>query len=175
MVLIFNEGDCPEYDQCDTAFLGRLLFVPMRSKFVAAPVVVDDEEWTFEMDPDIQKRFKAWLPALMDVLVDHYGAEGTFDRPPLSMVDWKSDVTTNANPAAKWCEDNLEVTGCRSDFVLLGPLGQQTGISNFVNLAKAYYSGVSGVTYKDRTNAKIDGVHKVRHNVIKGVRVRALE
>jgi hypothetical protein len=35
-MLIFNEGDAPTFDTSDEAFLGRMVVVPMRSKFVPA-------------------------------------------------------------------------------------------------------------------------------------------
>jgi hypothetical protein len=84
------------------------------------------------------------------------------------MNEWRKDVTSNANPAAQWCEENLEVTGDTSDFVLLGELG--TGIAKFRELARAFYSGVAGATYVNKTYVQISGTIECKRYVLKGVR-----
>ena len=89
IVLIFNEGDLPSYDQDDLAFRDRLLFVPMRSQFVKAlpqQSPTDQDKWTFEADLGVCARFSEWRSALADVLVEHYGVEGSFEQPPHSMT-----------------------------------------------------------------------------------------
>ena len=69
-----------------------------------------------------------------------------------------------------WCDKNLEVTGNKSDFVLLGEL--DTGISNFKALARAYFAGVDGTTYINKTIVPISGVGTSKRYVLKGVRCR---
>ena len=71
IVLVFDHGDRPEYDPCDTAFTRRLLVVPMRAAF--GPAAAGD--LTHEADPDASRRFPGWMSALADVLVEHYGMQ----------------------------------------------------------------------------------------------------
>ena len=169
-VLIFNEGDCPKYDHADTAFIGRLLFAPMRARFDKdVPMHPEPEEpWTYEADPGVSSRFPGWMSALADVLVEHYGVAGGFERPPASMNEWRKDVTSEANPASRWCEENLEVTGDMSDYVLLGEL--DPGIPKFRDLAVAFYGGVAGVSYVRKTCVPMNGVPTTKRYVLKGVR-----
>ena len=68
IVLAFNENDCPKFDVADAALLARMLVVPMRSKFVTDPAMVDRDELTFLMDADMLERSAAWMPAVLDVL-----------------------------------------------------------------------------------------------------------
>lgn len=167
IVLIFNEGDCPTYDMSDSAFHGRLLFAPMRSKFVKDACTNDAEPWTYEVDATMSSRFPGWLSALADVLVEHYGVVGCFDTPPLSMHEWRKDVTADANPIAQWCEENFEVTGNMSDSVALGELGhRRPPFPKYKQLVKAFYAGVKEVVYVDRVTAK--------RNIVKGVRLKPL-
>ena len=168
IVLIFNEGDLPSYDQADLAFRERLLFAPMRSKFVKGPLSpANQDEWTFEADLGMCARFPEWRSALADVLMEHYGVEGGFEQPPQSMMVWRDDVTAEANPVAQWCEDNFEVTGDMGDFVLLGDQDNYT--PNFKTLAKAFYAGVAGTMYVNKTMVKIQGVNVSKRYVLKGV------
>jgi phage/plasmid-associated DNA primase len=165
-VLIFNEGDCPMYDHGDTAFLERLLFAPMRAKFVKGAAAGDGgQPWTFEVDTGVSGKFPGWLSALADVLIDHFGIAGCFENTPASMNEWRKDVTTDANPVAQWCEQNFEVTGNMGDMVALGDLGRRAPqVERFKELVKAYYSGVNEVVYLDR--------NKLKRHILKGVKLK---
>jgi phage/plasmid-associated DNA primase len=166
IVLIFQK-DIPKFDQEDAAFGDRLLFTPMRSKFLR-DASSHKEPLTFEIDPSISMRFPGWLSALADILVEHIGTMGVFLSLPQSMMSWRDDVTNEANPAAQWCETNLIVTGSSKDYVILGEL--EAGIRNFVNLAKAFYTGVRGASYCAKTSVIIGGKYVTKRNVLRGVK-----
>ncbi|KXZ41248.1 hypothetical protein GPECTOR_607g686 [Gonium pectorale] len=90
IVLVFNEGDCPQFDPADTAFMERMMVAPMRSKFVGRDefrrLQVDDEggmePWTFEVMYDVNKKFPLWLSVLADVLREHRLDPDEFSRLP---------------------------------------------------------------------------------------------
>jgi len=59
ILCVFNEGDCPQFDVTDSAFVGWLLVAPMRSKFVSPSSPELAEEHTFEADADINAKFSS--------------------------------------------------------------------------------------------------------------------
>lgn len=169
-VLVFNEGDCPKFDQEDTAFVGRMLVAPMRSKFVE--VLPQDggesNEWTYKVDTSITGKFSKWTSALADVLLDHFGAIGhVFDQLPVAMREWRHEVASDNNPVAEWCRENLTVTGDSKDVVLLGEVTTYDGDrKTFVPLVRAFFNGVPGVTYIPTTSVANQGK---KRNVLRGV------
>jgi phage/plasmid-associated DNA primase len=170
IVLIFNENCCPVYDQGDMAFKDRLLFVPMRSKFVnAAEVDACQEPWTFPLDDKLYKQFKGWYSALADVLLEHFDDATTLlNSPPSSAKAWKDDITTENSTTAKWCEENLEVTGCKTDFVLLGD--HCPDIQANWPLVKAMYAGTPA-TYVHKSTVSINGRTATRRYMLRGARL----
>ena len=90
-VLIFSDGDVPKFDNSDMPFINRMLVGPMRSKFVEAGSPVEDE-YTFVKDEIIAERFIKWLPAVMDVMLDHFGVQNVFDASnlPPAMREWRA-------------------------------------------------------------------------------------
>ena len=200
IVLVFNEGDLPSYDQADLAFRDRLLFAPMRSTFVKAlphqsPA---EDKWTFEVDLGVCARFSEWRSALADVLVEHYGVEGGFEQPPHSMTAWCDERT---NPAAKrcasnvvveWLDQSLEVTRDLDDIVLVACLFKEFKVgapgfiksSEFCRLCKVHMGSykVKGVTFKDFDNIGRNDVieassrkqTKTARNCIRGVVFKGL-
>ena len=61
----------------------------------------------------------------------------------MSMSEWRKDVTSEANPAAQWCEENLEVTGDMADVVALGDPGHRApNIPRFKALGNAFYAAM---------------------------------
>ena len=184
--MIFNEGDMPKFDHGDAAFVGRMIAVLMRSKFVTA----DDpdlgvEPWTYPVVPDIEKKFEGWLPAVMDVLLDHFAdaSDGVLDSNalPAAMREIRHNVVSASNPVAKWCEERLQVTGNPRDYVILGRLkgsfnGPPTMLPRFAQLVAACYEGVGGTRYRSRTTVVLpDGTRAVGvQDVLWGVVERAV-
>ncbi|GLC40338.1 hypothetical protein PLESTB_001803800 [Pleodorina starrii] len=126
-MLIFNEGDAPSFDTTDEAFLGRMVVVPMRSKFVPvsepspSTTTADatdnpelEEEFTFPMNKDVGARFQEWLPALADVLMEAYNPDG-LDIIPTSMREWRADIADASNSIAEWLDDIVSITGNKKD------------------------------------------------------------
>ena len=125
-VLVFNEGDCPQFDVTDDAWIGRLLVAPMRSKFVCGAGALGDEPHTFRANANIDKHFPAWCSAMLDVLLEHYSDENMDDAAiPPSMKEWKSDIVDGHNKLGDWLETRLEITGRWEDYVALGKLKTQ--------------------------------------------------
>ena len=119
-ILVFNEGDCPKFDSGDAAFTNRMLVAPMRSKFVIGAADVDDE-FVFEMDPEIHSKFDGWCSALADILLDHMSHPNTFNTLPVSMTEWRQGITMADNPLAQWLDENTMVTGNANDVLLFTP------------------------------------------------------
>ena len=169
IVMIFNEGDCPQYDRSDAAFRERLLFIPMRAKFLTkrAPAA-SDGPWTYAADPSVDSRFDGWMSALADVLVEHYGNAHLVNAPPASMTEWRDDIAAEGNASAAWCEQHLVVTGEKEDYVVLPDLAFESGIRDFAKLARTLYVGVEGVSYLPKTT--VGPEKRSRRGVLRGVK-----
>jgi hypothetical protein len=182
LVLIFNEGDCPKYDNEDEVFVDRLVFAPMRSKFVAV-MPTEPEEHTFLMDAELSKKFPVWRSALLDILLEHVDPHA-FDRLPEGMRDWGRDVTTKANPLADWMFKNVLVTGNKDDSLLMGDLMERfqndehqrrfMTETEFRRLAKTFIRQVA-LSFKEKDNVKESGVWRGRAGVAKGVCMRPVK
>jgi hypothetical protein len=177
IVLIFNEGDCPQFDSGDSAFMQRLLVAPMRSKFVAE-MPAEPEEHTFLMDGDVSDRFPLWRSALLDLLLDHFDPKANFEKPPDGMQQWGHAVTTEANPLADWMQQHVKVTGDKQDYVLLSDivtrykadvqLARQMSVTEFKRNAKAFIGSVA-LSLKAIDNIKKATGWSSAPNVAKGV------
>ena len=105
IVLIFNEGDMPKIDTADAALLGRTLVAPFRSLFLEHP---GPEEYTFQVDPQINVRFPLWMSSLLDMLEKLYLPAGLRESDiPASMREWRSDLVCDASPLAEWLEERI--------------------------------------------------------------------
>jgi phage/plasmid-associated DNA primase len=176
IVLIFNEGDCPKYDSGDTVFVKRLVFAPMRSKFVSE-MPAEPEEHTFLMDGEVSDRFPLWRSALLDLLLEHFDPRA-LDKPPEGMLQWGHAVTTEANPLADWMQQHVKITGERQDFLLFSDivtrykadvqLARQMSVTEFKKVAKAYLGSVA-LSFKAIDNIKKATGWSSAPNVAKGV------
>lgn len=176
-LIIFNEGDCPKFDAADQAFMERMIVVPMRSKFVAM-VGDDDDPYTFQVIKDIDAKFPFWLSAFCDILMEHQDTD-VFDDVPASMKEWRQDVMEKANPVSEWLLANVEVTGERSDMIVMGELKRAYVSScvppkfpnaDFPRLSRAFLCAMRGVAYCE--NMTKEG-RKLR-GVMRGVRRKSL-
>ena len=176
--MIFNQGGMPKFDNSDTAFIARVFVVPMRAKFVDAGSSLS-EPYTFEKRLGMEERFGAWLPAVMDVLLDHYGVAGVFDvgSLPPAMQEWRREVTSASSPVTRWCDEFLEVTGDPDDCVVLGDaMRLYTGTpqpktkDEFARLVRGCFDGVQEVTFHATTTLANPRVTK--RLVLRGVRLR---
>lgn len=157
-VLIFNEGDCPQFDAGDAAFMERMIVAPMRSKFVANAADYD-EPWTYEVDYDVKGKFPLWHSALADILVEHIGSPSVFQNLPEDMREWKVGVTSEANPLAAWIDANVIITGDDNDFIqftreISRLCSSVVPMNDVTRLVKAYLAA-RGVAFKERFNNKI--------------------
>jgi phage/plasmid-associated DNA primase len=118
-VLIFNEGDCPQFDSSDGAFMHRLMIAPMRSKFVSRNPSTNPGDHEFSITESIKKNFPQWRSALLDILMDNFkgNKDSAFDQLPSSMTSWKQEILTDANPLSEWISSVTEVTGNKVDYV----------------------------------------------------------
>ena len=147
IILVFNEGDCPEFDVGDGAFIGRMLVAPMRSKFVPGGNA-SDEEYTYEADPTVAERFPAWRSGLLDLLLEHY--RETDFKPaelPRDMLEWRTDIVDQTNGLGDWLAETVEITDNKKDYVLMSELkamykNQQdkpVKEADFIRVAKAWF------------------------------------
>eukprot|EP00798_Chlamydomonas_sp_ICE-L_P002857 gene2857-biopygen3625 len=82
IVLVFNEGDCPKFDGGDTAFVKRMVVVPMRSNFVLHP----EREHEFERRDNLEDALPTWRSAMAQLLIEHFlrpGRSSIFDNLPV--------------------------------------------------------------------------------------------
>ncbi len=168
IVLVFNDGDCPQFDPTDTAFMNRLIVAPMRAKFVPrGSESPDPADFEFPIVDDIADRFPSWRSAVIDVLLDHFdGNTATaFNDLPSGMRQWCNDIAAEGNPMSEWLEMVVEVTRDTRDWVSCKELHdrfdndriqkQNTGSDAACNvvggyniaLIKAYFSRIPGVTF----------------------------
>eukprot|EP00798_Chlamydomonas_sp_ICE-L_P032093 gene32093-biopygen9567 len=157
IVLVFNEGDCPKFDRGDSAFVKRMVVVPMRSNFVLHP----EREHKFERRDDLADALPTWRSALAQLLIEHFrrpGRSSIFDNLPVSMTEWKSGIADSANPLTEWLEEVVEMTGASSDAVWIGDLkvrwkeshyGHDTASVFSTKLVKAFFVGKQGTEWKE--------------------------
>ena len=124
IILAFNEGQMPKFDAMDTSMVRRMIYVPMRPKFVpAAALAAYDEPYTCAADDNIIHAFESWLPALLELLLEHYSPNNFTDADiPPSMLEWRTEAAIDANPVSGWIGDAIEVTGDARDCVLVSEL-----------------------------------------------------
>ncbi|PNH06464.1 putative helicase [Tetrabaena socialis] len=172
-VLIFNEGDAPKFDAQDQAFLGRMVVVPMRSKFVPLdargrhPEL--DDEFVFPMNKELSSEFPSWCPALAEILMECRDSGG-LDAIPESMREWRTDIADAGNTLAEWFADRVAITGSPRDAVPIRELwdlyrshcdleqGDNSRVSQreFKELALAFFRTKrdAGVVVKDKAAIK---------------------
>eukprot|EP00798_Chlamydomonas_sp_ICE-L_P025088 gene25088-biopygen19541 len=173
IVLVFNEDDCPKFDGGDSAFVKRMVVVPMRSNFVLHP----EREHEFERRGDLADALPTWRSALAQLLIEHFrrpGRSNIFDNLPVSMTEWKSCIADSANPLTAWLEEMVEVTGASSDAVWIGDLkvrwkeshhGEASVFST--KLVKAFFVGKQGIELKETGRIET----KVKYGVIRGCKL----
>jgi len=124
IVLVFNEGDCPQFDAGDGPFMSRMMIAPMRSKFVGKSPSTDPNDYEFLVSDTVKDRFAEMRSALADLMMDHFKANraSVFDCLPPAMAEWHQGITTDANPLAEWLQSVTEVTKDISDYVLASEL-----------------------------------------------------
>jgi phage/plasmid-associated DNA primase len=176
IVLVFNEGDCPQFDG-DSALVQRLLVAPMRSKFVSE-MPAEPEEHTYLMDKDITSKFPLWCSALLDLLLERFDPDA-LDKPPAGMLQWGQGVAVDANPLADWMSLLVTVTGKKEDYLLLGDLVERYNADEqlrrkmpaveFKRYAKAYLTSVSLSFKSQPVSLKVDGVWEKKCNVARGI------
>ena len=167
ILLVFDVSHVPSFDECDPNFREKLIFVPLRSKFVM-DALSHKEPFTFEVNYATSMKFPAWMSALADIFIEHRGMiMDNFETLPQSMTSWRGSVVA---PAAQWCDTNLQVTGNNNDYVILGEL--DSGIHKFVNLAKEFYAARSDTraSYCPKTSVMIEGKYVTKRNVLRGVK-----
>eukprot|EP00798_Chlamydomonas_sp_ICE-L_P002928 gene2928-biopygen14861 len=159
IVLVFNEGDCPKFVGGDSAFVKRMVVVPMRSNFVLHPDPQPEHE--FERRDDLADALPTWRSALAQLLIEHFrrpGRSSIFDNLPVSMTEWKSCIADCATPLTEWLEEVVEMTGASSDAVWIGDLnvrwkeshyGHDTASVFSTKLVKAFFVGKQGAEWKE--------------------------
>lgn len=167
IIMIFNEGHIPKYDTSDTALIERFAIAPMRSKFVARGELHNyaDQQYTFEKDPTIAERMPDWLSALAMIFVDKFDESvSALDAIPVSMREWRTNITTESNPLHDWFSQNFRVTQDKADFIALETMFQYYTSQNsnsrdkmaakeFKLQARSLLQGM-GVAVKTKTSVK---------------------
>eukprot|EP00798_Chlamydomonas_sp_ICE-L_P008428 gene8428-biopygen3767 len=185
VVMIFNEGDCPKFDGGDSAFVKRMIIVPMRSNFLIHPDPQREHE--FERRDDLADILPTWRSALAQLLIEHFrrpGRSRIFDTLPVSMTEWKSGIADSVNPLAEWLEEVVEVTGASSDAVWIGDLKSRWKVSHYrhetssvfsTKLVKAFFWGKQGTEWKETSQVAVSTEEEkkkvVKRGVIRGIKL----
>eukprot|EP00798_Chlamydomonas_sp_ICE-L_P023399 gene23399-biopygen13667 len=184
VVLVFNEGDCPKFDGGDTAFVKRMVVVPMRSNFLIHPDPHGEHE--FERRDDLADILPTWRSALAQLLIEHFrrpGRSRIFDNLPVSMTEWKSGIADSANPLTEWLEEVVDVTGASSDAVWIGDLkgrwkeshyGHDTASIFSAKLVKAFFAGKQGTEWKETSQVAISTEEEKKKKVVKRGVIRGI-
>jgi len=188
IVLVFNEGDCPQFDAGDRSFMKRMLIVPMRSKFVTCQPSAVPTDYEFPVSDSVKHRFPAMRSALADVLLEHFrsGMTSAFfadDRLPPAMREWRQSITSSVNPLAEWLERITEVTGNEADYVLWTDLKSRyappagTAALSDASLKRyvtSFFSDEGRVVYKKTAQLRLPGVQgrKPVRDIFRGVRLK---
>ncbi len=116
VVMVFNEGDIPQFDLTDQAMIDRLLFAPMRSRFEPGFEASDDDEpYTYAADASIPLKMPLWRSAFLDLLKENYVPEDIRGADiPEGMREWRRDVVNDRNDIAEWLEKHVEKLDERS-------------------------------------------------------------
>jgi hypothetical protein len=178
LIAVFNEGDAPGFDVGDEAFIGRLLVAPMRSKFVvdgdnvAVAGQEDQEEYVFRGDAEIEKKFKSWRSAFLDILKEAYRTQNIGDvEIPDAMKEWRAEIVEVQNKLAEWLEGVIERTDDKHDIVLIRDLNRMyasPGIAadEFTRLVRNWVVN-KRCLYKANTKIKLsDGSWKGERHVV---------
>eukprot|EP00798_Chlamydomonas_sp_ICE-L_P032619 gene32619-biopygen11991 len=183
VVLVFNEGDCPKFDGGDSAFVKRMVVVPMRSNFVLHP----EREHEFERRDDLADILPTWRSALAQLLIEHFrrpGRSSIFNNLPVSMTEWKSGIADSANPLTEWLEEVVDVTGSSSDAVWIGDLkgrwnkshyGHDTASVFSTMLVKAFFAGKQGTEWKETSQVAISTEEEKKKKVVKRGVIRGIK
>ena len=183
LVLIFNEGDCPRFDPGDTPFMKRMLVAPMRSNFVTYP----ENEFEFPLDDSICDKFPRWYSALADVLMSHYLSTNRTqfftEGLPASMTEWKTVITSDANPMGEWLDGIVEITGDKADIVWRADLKDLWDMSHVgseaklfsTKLLKGYFATKSGVVFSVSARKGKGAESKPMRDAFSGVKIVAVQ
>ena len=180
IVLVFNEGDCPKFDVGDQAFLDRMLVAPMRSRFAdEADAHAGETQWTFPVNKDQADSFPDWMSALADVLLERCGSQALQkSRSPDEMKQWKQEIEGGVNPVAEWLEAVVQVTGDRSDFVLVKDLKEnfeaqaERGFKLQARLLVAKLRSMRATVNSEAEKVKVGDKIVSARNVARGVKLQ---
>jgi hypothetical protein len=121
IIMVFIEGDCPQFDVGDAAWVGRMLVAPIHSRFEAGEL--SDESFTFPMDSNLTSHFPLWRNALLDILVEHYKTgDIAAEDVPRDMLEWRSEIVDSGNGLGEWLASVVSKTEEASDFIVLREL-----------------------------------------------------
>jgi phage/plasmid-associated DNA primase len=187
LIAVFNEGDIPQFDLTDQAFVRRLIIAPMRSKFIPGYTPrPDDEEFTFAADEDITNRFPIWRSAILDILRSKYDPRDiSEDDLPEGMKRWRADTVDEENEVADWLSENVQKSeDVVYDVLSIGDLFERyktvTPASSktlkkslFKSLAVAWLTqnGWEVLGGDPVTVRLLDGTTKNKRNVVRGIKL----
>ncbi len=176
LVCVFNDGDLPQFDATDAAFVGRLLITPMRSKFVPGyePRGVDGEEgeepYTYAADPQLATKMLQWRSALLDVFRERYVPDDIADDDiPEGMREWRRGVVNDRNDLAEWLEQHVVKGGTRDGFAVkdVYPYVQDmVGKKAFFDGAVAWFR-TNGFEYRDKGSMWMNGEWKTCRHIVR--------
>jgi hypothetical protein len=102
VLIACNKGCLPQIDASDTAFLNRMIAVPMRAKFSNVEAAAGEEPHSFPMDVNVQEKLSNTRMAVMHALIgarrSYVEAGETFGVLPAGCLELRSDIANDSDP-----------------------------------------------------------------------------
>ncbi|KAJ3038142.1 hypothetical protein HK097_003262 [Rhizophlyctis rosea] len=122
-IWIFNDKCQPVYDTSDSAFLGRMLCLPFRSKFYKTQDELDvsEIEHKFLASGNMDDKMLQWRPYILKWMIDGHMLymKNRFTQIPNECKKWLEETNKDVDNIGDWVQDNLEKTGHSENYVTL--------------------------------------------------------
>ncbi|KAJ3361992.1 hypothetical protein GGF32_006734 [Allomyces javanicus] len=167
----------PSFDG-DTGMMRRPEKIPYMSKFKEADQV-DKENHVYLMDKSLLSNMDRIIPAMMQILIEHYDNKWDEQAPSIIRNETKEYVEDN-NEVGRFLSGVMTKSEDKTDFVLMTHLFEQYEThcnmtrkprpqrGNFKNQLIAFVDAQRHGVFKDKTTHQQDGKVKTLNNVVKG-------
>ncbi|KAJ3360556.1 hypothetical protein GGF32_008298 [Allomyces javanicus] len=167
----------PSFDG-DTGMMRHPEKIPYMSKFKEADQV-DEENHVYLMDKSLLNNMDRIVPAMMQILIEHYDDNWNEQAPAIIRNETKEYVEDN-NEVGRFLNGVMTRSEDKTDFVLMADLFEQYEThcnmtrkprpqrGNFKNQLIAFVDAQRHGVFKDKHNTRSDDKVKSVRNVVKG-------
>jgi hypothetical protein len=111
IMIACNKGCLPEVDSTDTAFMNRLIPLPMRAKFYDE-LHGEREPYSYPKDADMEGKLRgarmAVMLSLLGGLARHKASDSKFDRLPAGCVELRQAIAIDSDPVCELVEGLID-------------------------------------------------------------------